>query len=117
MHEGKRYEADIISCLGVPPTWKGYAQCFVVQKDGLTLELTIDTYFDVVISIHRDGIECPIISITLAHCADIRHVDDQRGEYLEFVLSTTESPETDVDLAATWRVTLTAKPSISLKLF
>jgi hypothetical protein len=113
-------ETEFITCLEVLPTVEEYGTqyAYVVEKDGLKLELSIYPLCgDVYITLYRDGIEHPIIDFRLLNCSATKYVQDMRGEFLEFAPAQVFGDRYQKDFVIPVGVQLAVKPSISVSLF
>ena len=119
-------EIDLIECLEVLPekdedyeTWHR----FIVQKDGLTLVLTIEQYDgEIGFQLDRDGVQPSILELRLYQCPEVRYIKEQAGKRLDYL----EFATTSCGSSANYRfddslmqrgVRLMVKPHISIQLF
>ncbi len=113
-------EIDVMTVLEVMPETEthGISHRFVVQKDGLKLEITIFQYDgDVRLLLFRDGIELPILHMTLMDCPGIRRVKDTQKEYLEFAAASPFGHRHDNESHIAVGVRVAVKPYINIHLF
>lgn len=87
MPELKWNEHEVIECLGVLPEIEYYetGHHFKVEKDGLTLVLSIwqyDSLFE--ISLYQFGKDSPFINFHLYVRDEVKFINDKRGYYLSF---------------------------------
>jgi len=112
--------ADFLTCLEVEPTIDEYetGHHYAVAKDGLRLELSVFQFSsDVCITVHRDGVQRPIINFTITECSGTRYVNDTRGEFLEFAPSQVFGDRFARDFVIPVGVRLSVKPCICVELF
>jgi hypothetical protein len=111
---------DVLQCLGVEPN---VAECetqfeYSVERDGLLLCLSIRPYdSDVLVRISRDGVIRPVFHARLIDCLGVRFVNDERGEYLEFVPAKCFGNRYDGQSPIPYGVRISVTPGIAVALF
>jgi hypothetical protein len=111
---------DVLACLETVPAVEEYdiSHTYFVSRDGIRLELTIyQDAGDIYIDLFREGLPEPIFRMTLTGCPGCRHVNDQRGEYLEFAPVRCFGSRYDGNSPIPFGVRLAIKPNISVTLF
>jgi len=113
-------ETEFTACLEVLPTIDDYEMGYhyLVEKDGLKLELGVFPFTsDVYFTIHRLGVEAPLIDFKLLGVSGTKYVRDSRGEFLVFAPSQVFGDRFHSDFVIPVGVKLSVKPSISISMF
>src|SRR5258708_4826965 len=83
-------QTDFISAFEVLPEVEEYktSHRFVIEKDGLRLELVVEQYAgDVYFTLHRDGIETRLFYMRIIDCPKARIIKYKGIEFIEFAPS------------------------------
>lgn len=122
-------ELDFLECLGVVPDEDEYSTYFSykVLTGDMRLDLTVFPLESVVcLTLSQGTAERPLLDLGLYVRGEARHVNDMRGEYLEFqdsvVVPSNYTPRQDDDASSrehtVFGITLqlAVKPSISVRI-
>ena len=119
-------ELDFLECLEVAPEVEEYgiSHFYQVQKEGMVLELTVRPLESVVeLSLRHAGREEYVVSFALFVHGKIRHINDKRGNYLEFAdcliaphrFAHLEADRVWGQVLPSWAVELSVKPTIQIR--
>lgn len=126
MPELKWDKFDFFYCLEVEPQVEEYeiSYFYEVRRDDLILELTVWPLESVVaLSLRQSNSENLLAEFALFVHGNVRHINDKRGEYLEFekcLMTPLRSSYLEADVIwqqtkPNWRVELLIKPHIQIR--
>ncbi|MHC4443829.1 MAG: Ypar14, superfamily integron cassette [Planctomycetota bacterium] len=112
-------KTDFIECLGVEPTEDEYEEGyhFRVDKDGLTLKLSVYHAGDIWISLDRDGVDEPVFNMTIYKSPLAKFVKDMGKEYIEIAPGDCFSSRCDELTVIPYGVKVSVNPSIKVEMF
>lgn len=107
-------ETDVLTYLETEPVYRA-DDCsyeYEIESETLVLRLVIapyDAYVHICVR-ERAAVE-PLLEFAIVHCDGVRVINDQRGEYLEFLPSRPNTPD-----GFPFHVRLVVRPHIALRL-
>lgn len=106
-------ETDVLTYLETEPVYRAddYSYEYEIESEALLLRLVIAPY-DAYVHLYlreRAAVE-PLLEFAIPRCDGVRAINDQRGEYLEFLPSRPDTPD-----GFPFRVRLVVRPRIALR--
>ncbi len=119
-------ELDFMECLEVEPQIEEYeiSYFYEVRRDDLILYPTVRPCESVIdISLYQSASETPLLDCALFVFGKVRHINDKRGEYLEFTdciiaprrFAYLETQTLRDAATPRWSVKLSIKPRIQIR--
>ena len=107
-------ETDVLTYLETEPVYRAddYSYEYEIESEALVLRLVIapyDAYVHFCVR-ERTAVE-PLLEFDICYCTGVRLINDQRGEYLEFLPSRSHAPD-----GFPFPVRLVVRPHIALRL-
>lgn len=115
---------DFFYCLEVEPEIEEYgvSYSYEVAKNGLNLTVFVLPYESrIEVSLRQENCERALFSFATHVHGEVRHINDKRGEYLEFTnclispLTYSDMSDSFNNINHSWTIELSIKPQIQIR--